>query len=74
MVDTGSAERISNQKYTLCREKVKIDHHPDVDGYAQTAWVEEDCSSACEMIAALYDAFIGELKIDLPRRIFILAW
>ena len=64
VVDTGSAARISNQKYALCREKVKIDHHPDVDRYAQTAWVEEDCSSACEMIAALYDTFAGELKID----------
>lgn len=71
VVDTGSAARISNQKYALCREKVKIDHHPDVDRYAQTAWVEEDCSSACEMIAALYDAFIGELKIDLQAATYI---
>ena len=71
VVDTGSAERISNQKYALCREKLKIDHHPDVDMYAQTAWVEEDCSSTCEMIAALYDAFSGELKIDSQAATYV---
>lgn len=64
VVDTGSKDRISNPKYALCRELVKIDHHPDVDPYAATSWVEEDCSSVCEMIAAFYEAFQDELKLD----------
>lgn len=64
VVDTGSADRISNPKWRLCREAVKIDHHPDREAYAQTAWVEEERPSACEMIAALQEAFSQELKLD----------
>ena len=64
VVDTGSADRISNPNWARCRELVKIDHHPDRDPYAATSWVEEERSSACEMIAALQTAFSEELKLD----------
>lgn len=64
MVDTGSSDRISNPNFSLCRELVKIDHHPNVEPYAPTLWVEEDCSSCCEMIAALAETFPETLKLD----------
>ena len=64
VVDTATKERISNQKFRLCKELVKIDHHILVDDYAPTSWVEEDRSSACEMIATFYDTFRDQLKID----------
>lgn len=64
VVDTGSPNRISNPKFSLCRELVKIDHHPNVEPYAPTLWVEEDCSSCCEMIAALAETFPETLKLD----------
>ena len=64
ILDTGTASRISNKKYSLCRELVKIDHHIPLESYAQTEWVEEERSSCSEMIAAFYDAFSDELKID----------
>ena len=31
--DTATAKRISNQKYSLCREIVKIDHHIPIESY-----------------------------------------
>lgn len=64
VIDTGSADRISNPKYALCRELVKIDHHIETTPYGDYSWVEEERSSACEMIAAFYDAFKAELKIN----------
>ena len=64
VVDTATAKRVSNQKFSLCRELIKIDHHIPVESYAPTEWVEEERSSACEMIAAFWDAFSDELKID----------
>ena len=64
VVDTATKERISNQKFRLCKELVKIDHHILVDDYAPISWVEEDRSSACEMIATFYDTFRDQLKID----------
>lgn len=63
VLDTATGKRISNQKYTLCKELVKIDHHIPVESYANYEWVEEHRSSLCEMIVAFYDAFKGELKI-----------
>ena len=64
VIDVGNHERISNQKYQLCREVIKIDHHIERDPYGDLNWVEEDRSSACEMIAAFYEHFHERLKIS----------
>ena len=71
VIDTATAERISNPKYTLCRELVKIDHHIPVESYANYEWVEEHRSSSCEMIATFYLAFKDELKIDSDAATYI---
>ena len=71
--DTATAKRISNQKYSLCREIVKIDHHIPIESYAPTEWVEEERSSTCEMIAYFYDTFSDELKIDTEAATYIYA-
>ena len=71
VLDTGTSKRISNQKYTLCKELVKIDHHIPVESYAPYEWVEEHRSSTCEMVAAFYEAFQDELKIDKQAATYI---
>ena len=64
VVDTATSERISNQKYKLCREIVKIDHHIPVEDYGSINWVEERSSSTCEMISRFYLEFKDQLKIN----------
>lgn len=64
VIDVGNHERISNPKYALCREVIKIDHHIERDPYGDINWVEEGRSSACEMIAAFYEAFRDKLRIN----------
>ena len=64
VVDTSVIERISNPNYSLCKELIKIDHHIPQGSYADIEWVEENRSSAAEMIAEFYDTFKDELKID----------
>lgn len=71
VLDTATAKRISNQKYTLCKELVKIDHHIPVESYAKYEWVEEHRSSTCEMVAAFYEAFQDELKIDKEAATYV---
>ncbi len=63
VIDVASTERISNPKYALCRELVKIDHHIDITPYGDISWVEEERSSACEMIADFYASFRQELTL-----------
>ena len=65
VIDVGNHERISNQKYALCKEIIKIDHHIERDPYGDLNWVEDWRSSACEMIAAFYDAFRDRLTLSV---------
>ncbi len=64
VLDTASESRISNDKYKLCKELIKIDHHIDIEHYGDISWVEEEKSSACEMVVEFYDTFRNELKIN----------
>jgi len=64
VIDVGNADRISNQKFRLCSPIIKIDHHIDREAYGDINWVEEERSSACEMIAYFYSVFQDKLKIN----------
>ena len=64
VVDTASEARISNKKYALCKEIIKIDHHIPLENYGVLAWVEEEMSSCCEMIVKFYDTFRDQLVLD----------
>ena len=71
VIDTATAARVSNKDFTLCREVIKIDHHIPVESYGVINWVEEERSSACEMIADFYNTFKDELKIDTEAATYI---
>ena len=73
IIDTATEDRVSNPRFVLCRELCKIDHHIPKETYGDYQWVEEHRSSACEMIAAFYAAFKGELKIDVESATRIYA-
>ena len=64
VLDTASEARISNKKYKLCKELIKIDHHIPLESYGNLQWVEEERSSACELVVVFYDTFKDVLKID----------
>ena len=64
VLDTASENRISNKKYQLCKELIKIDHHIPLENYGCIHWVEEHRSSCCEMVVDFYQTFREELKLD----------
>ncbi|HAX72931.1 MAG TPA: bifunctional oligoribonuclease/PAP phosphatase NrnA [Firmicutes bacterium] len=51
IVDTANAPRISDERYNLGAYKIKIDHHPNHDHYADLEWVDTTYPACCEMIA-----------------------
>ena len=63
VLDTASEARISNKKYTHCRELIKIDHHIPLETYGDLQWVEEERSSCCEMVVDFYQTFQKELVL-----------
>ena len=71
VVDTATTKRISNQKFHLCKEIVKIDHHIPMEDYGVVNWVEEEISSCCEMIVKFYDAFRQELVMTKEAATFL---
>lgn len=71
VLDTGTTKRISNQRYALCKEIIKIDHHIPLEDYGTLQWVEEERSSTCEMVAAFYDVLSDKLKIDKEAATYI---
>ena len=71
VLDTGTEDRISNKKYSLCKEIIKIDHHIVDKHYGDHHWVVPEKSSTCEMIAEFYDTFKDELKIDSTAATYI---
>ena len=71
VTDTATPERISNKRYQLCKEIIKIDHHINISPYGAVAWVEDWRSSTCEMIAYFYETFKNELKLDKEAATYI---
>src|SRR5699024_10395858 len=52
--DTANTERISDERYTLGKKVIKIDHHPNNDQYGDILWIDTNASSTSEMIYELY--------------------
>ena len=73
VVDTATTARISNQKFSLCKKLIKIDHHIPVEDYGDINWVIEEKSSSCEMVAQFYHTFRQELKINKDAATYISA-
>ena len=48
--DTANTPRISNKNYDKGDLLIKIDHHPDVDPYADMSYVDPDAPAACQII------------------------
>lgn len=71
VLDTATSNRISNKKFTLCKELVKIDHHIPVENYGVLNWVEEHRSSACEMVVDFYDTFKEQLVMTKDAALYL---
>ena len=63
VIDTASVKRISNQKYALCKELIKIDHHIDVEQYGDTFIVTYTTTDAIhESLTGTYAVIVTDGK------------
>lgn len=63
VVDTATAERISDKRYTMGKEIIKIDHHIPVNDYGDYKWVDTSYPSCAQMIAHFYTHYKKELTL-----------
>lgn len=64
VTDTANAPRIDDDRYSLGKELIKIDHHPNDEPYGDLLWVDTRASSCSEMIAEFALMFPEELKMN----------
>ncbi|PKK96415.1 MAG: bifunctional oligoribonuclease/PAP phosphatase NrnA [Tenericutes bacterium HGW-Tenericutes-3] len=69
VVDTAVEDRISDERYKLGKEIIKIDHHIPVDDYGDIRWVDTNFPSCAQMIAYFYFKYKKELKMSLEGAI-----
>jgi phosphoesterase RecJ-like protein len=65
IVDTANLERVSDQRFEQASKIIKIDHHPNDEPYGNLSWVNDQASSASEMIASFYFKHSEELSLNV---------
>lgn len=63
--DTANTPRISNKLYDQGDFLIKIDHHPDVDPYADMEYVDPKAAAASQIIVD----FINAENLPLPKEV-----
>ncbi|MBE0700184.1 MAG: bifunctional oligoribonuclease/PAP phosphatase NrnA [Acholeplasmataceae bacterium] len=69
VVDTAVKDRISDPRFQLGKELIKIDHHIPVDDYGDLRWVDTSFPSCAQMITYFYHKFRKELKLSVKGAI-----
>ena len=54
VLDTANTERIDDQRYTMCKSLIKIDHHPNDDAYGDKQYVFEHAAATCEILTEFF--------------------
>ncbi|MDR2465024.1 MAG: bifunctional oligoribonuclease/PAP phosphatase NrnA [Streptococcaceae bacterium] len=62
VTDTANTARISDERYKLGREWIKIDHHPNDEPYGDVVYVDTNVSSCSELVARI--AFDNGLELN----------
>lgn len=61
--DTSTRERICDQRYKLCKEIIKLDHHIIIDNYGDYNLVDENIPATSLLVARFFFKHQNELKI-----------
>ena len=62
VVDTATESRISDPRYKLGKELIKIDHHIPIDQYGDIIWVDTNFPSCAQMISYFAYKFKDQLS------------
>lgn len=63
ILDTPVMKRIDDERWKLAKYRIKIDHHPFVEKFAELEIIEEDASATCDILTRLF----ATLKLTLSK-------
>ena len=64
VVDTSTSARVSNKRFTLGKEVIKIDHHIETDPFGTLNYVREEMPSTSTILIDFFETFKGELDLS----------
>ena len=66
ILDTANAKRIDDQRYSMAKKIIQIDHHPLHETFSQKKYIYDHRAATCEIIAE----FLEEIVVKpLPKKI-----
>lgn len=73
IVDTANTERISDDRYKLCKDIIKIDHHLDVDSFGDLEFVYPTVTSTAEIVANILRVLENNqpLSIEVAKNLYV---
>jgi len=66
IMDTANGARIDDYRYQLGAFTIKIDHHPNVDEYADLNYTNTMAAATCEMVVQLFEANKSIHQLEMP--------
>lgn len=63
VTDIANAPRISDARFSLGDQLIKIDHHPNDEPYGDLVWVNTNASSCSEIIVDFWQQHLAELTM-----------
>ena len=51
ILDTSNGARVEDDRYTMAKESIRIDHHVHVESFCDLEWIDDKACATCEMIA-----------------------
>ena len=69
VVDTASADRVSDQRFKLAKYVIKIDHHIPVEDYGDLIYVDTSRPATAQIILEFYLKFQEELKMNMEAAV-----
>lgn len=71
VVDTPNKRRISDPRFVNAEMIIKIDHHPFLEQIGNIECIEENVSSACELIATMLFSYDMKISKRCARALYI---
>lgn len=71
ILDCANSPRVDDQRYSLAKKTVKIDHHPDVDDFTDEKYVDTTAAATCQILTELFKNDDENVNFDCAYNLYL---
>ena len=71
ILDTSNAERVDDDRFTMARRTIKVDHHPPLSQYADINLVDHLAAATCEILAFCFQQTAGIVSLQTAEYLYM---